>query len=78
LCCGGRSPRGDRGPVAPLWATGGGPVALPAGDRARRPPPLLYISREAPFSPHLSPKNPPKIQKKKRGVRRSEAAKPCR
>ena len=49
--------------------TVGGPVA---------PLPLLYISRESPFSSHLSPKNSQKIQEKNRGVRRIEAAKPCR
>ena len=62
----------------------GEPVAPPpTGDRGLSPPPSgdrvipLYISIILPFPPHLSPKIPPKIQKK-RGVRRREAAKPCR
>ena len=51
----------------------GGPVA-PSGDRVSPP----YISILPLFPPHLSPKISPKIQKKKRGIRRREAAKPCR
>ena len=65
------------GPVAPLngrqappRATGGpcpqarhGGLSTPSGDRVIP----LYISIILPFPPHLSPKIPPKIQKKKRG-----------
>ena len=46
----------------------------PSGDRGTHP----YICLRPPFPPHLSPKIPPKIQKKNRGVRRREAAKHCR
>src|SRR5947207_2033110 len=57
----------------PGWATGGqspvdrGPVARATGD----PPPLF---KRPPSKPSFAAK---KIQKKRRGVRRSEAAKPC-
>ena len=62
-----------RGPVAPPRATGGA-CRPPSGDRGNPP----YIRSNPPFPPHLSPKIPPKIQKKKRGVRRREAAKTYR
>ena len=58
-----RPPRATGPPVAPPWATGVSP---------------LIKAPALPFPPHLSPKIPPKIQKKKRGVRRRKAAKPCR
>ena len=38
-----------------------GPVAPPSGDRGNPP----YIRSNPPFHPHLSPKIPPKIQKKR-------------
>ena len=66
-------PSGDRWPP-PTGATGGPVAPLPAGDRgAVAPPPSgdrampPYISSRPPFPPHLSPKNPPKIQKKREG-----------
>jgi len=51
------------GPVATPQRATGGPVALPSGDSV----PPLYIRPPPSFPPHLSPKNPPKIQKKERG-----------
>ena len=51
-------------PVAPSdnhWAQTGGPVAPP---RATGVTPLYKI--QPPFPPHLSPKIPPKIQKKRK------------
>ena len=75
-------PRGDR-PVGPP----GGPVAPPAGDRGGlspphgRPgqPPYIRPPSFPPLIPssHLTSKNPKK-SRKKRGVRRREAAKLCR
>ena len=67
---GGRPPpSGDPWPL-PTGATGGPPPAgdrgglsPPPGDRAMPP----YISIRPPFPPHLSPKIPPKIQKKREG-----------
>ena len=55
-------PTGDRGGLSPPGRPGYPPIKAPA----------------LPFPPHLSPKISPKIQKKKRGVRRRKAAKPCR
>ena len=55
----------QRGP----WPGGGGLSPPPTGDRGS---PTLY-KLWPPFPSHLSPK----IQKKKRGVRRRKAAKPC-
>ena len=78
-------PAHGRPPLGPAHSRGRGPVAPPAGDRgACRPRPRatgvspLIKAPALPFPPHLSPKIPPKIQKKKRGVRRRKAAKPCR
>ena len=48
-----RPPTGDRGPVAP---------SPPTGDRGN---PVYKL--QSPFPPHLSPKIPPKIQKKREG-----------
>ena len=52
----------------------GGPVAHPAGDRGGLSPPQRatgsghpYIRPPPSFPPHLTSKNPPKIQKKERG-----------
>ena len=64
-----RSLDGGRGPVAPPGGTG-----PPTGDRGS---PTLY-KPWPPFPSHLSPKIAPKIQKKKRGLRRRKAAKLCR
>jgi len=56
-----RPPSGDR------WASStsaiGGSVSPPSGDRVLP----LYISILPPFPPYLSPKIPPKIQKKREG-----------
>ena len=55
--------RRDRG-VCPPCGRHGGPVApLPSGDRVMPP----YISSRPTFPPHLSPKIPQKIQKKREG-----------
>ena len=79
-----RPPQG-RPTSGPSLQAPGGPIAPPAGDRGacHLPPRATGVSPlikapALPFPPHLSPKIPPKIQKKKRGVRRRKAAKPCR
>ena len=63
-------PTGDRPPVAPPQATTGphpqarlGACRPPSGDGVLPP----YISILPPFPPHLSPKIPQKIQKKREG-----------
>ena len=66
-------PTGARGPIAPPAGDRGACHLPPAGDRVGPP----YIRPPPSFPPHLTSKNPPKIQKK-RGVRRREAAKLCR
>ena len=75
---------GDRGlsPGPRVTAAGPGPQSRqgacpPPPPRATGVSPLIKAPA-LPFPPHLSPKIPPKIQKKKRGVRRRKAAKPCR
>ena len=55
-------PSGDRW-APPTGATGGLSPPPPSGDRGLLP----YISIVPPFPPHLSPKIPPKIQKKREG-----------
>ena len=65
-----RPPQG-RPTSGPSLQAPGGPVAPPAGDRGACPPgrpgqPSLYKVSPS-FPPHLTSKNPPKIQKKKRG-----------
>ena len=65
--------RGRQGGLSPPRATGG--ACRPTRGRPGYPP---IKASALPFPPHLSPKIPPKIQKKKRGVRRRKAAKPCR
>ena len=72
-------PRGDR-PVGPP----GGPVAPPAGDRGGLSPPpratgsgRLYKASPS-FPPLIWPQKIQKKSRKKRGVRRREAAKLCR
>ena len=67
-------PAHRRPPLGPAHSRGRGPVAPP---RATGVSPLIKAPA-LPFPPHLSPEIPPKIQKKKRGVRRRKAAKPCR
>jgi len=65
-----RHPRGDR-PVGPAYRAGrpsrgrqgGLSPPPPAGDRVNPP----YIRPPPSFPPHLTSKNPPKIQKKERG-----------
>ena len=58
-----------------VWREGG-PVA-PQPPQGRQGSPTLY-KLWPPFPSHLSPKIAPKIQKKKRGVRRRKVAKLCR
>ena len=67
-------PTGDRRWARPTGAAGGLSPPLPRATGVPTPIKGLTLS----FPPHLSPKIPPKIQKKKRGVRRRKAAKPCR
>ena len=66
-------PAHGRPPLGPAHRRGRGPVAPPAGDRGV--PPIKGPA--LPFPPHLSPKIPPKIQKKREewgeGKRRSPA-----
>ena len=67
-----RPPQG-RPTSGPSLQAPGGPVAPPTGARgACRPPPgnrvsPPYIRPPPSFPPHLTSKNPPKIQKKERG-----------
>ena len=56
-------PTGARGAGRPSRGRQGGPVAPPCG-RPGQPP---YIRPLLSFPPHLTSKNPPKIQKKERG-----------
>ena len=78
-------PAHERPPLGPAHRRGRGPVVPPAGDRGPVAPPLRatgvppYKRADPPlpssFEPENSTKNP---EKKKRGVRRRKAAKPCR
>ena len=82
-----------KGSVAPQQATGGAcrpPLGRPLGPAhgrgrgACRPPPPRatgvspYISSNPPLPSSFEPENSTKNPEKKRGVRKREAAKPCR
>ena len=75
-----RPPQG-RPTSGPSLQAPGGAVAPPAGDRGGlSPPPLAgdrvsppYIRPPTSFPPHLTSKNPPKIQKKERGEKKGSS-----
>ena len=81
-----RPPNGRQAPVAhpssdQQGGPAGGPVAHPAGDRGACPPRATgsahpYIRPPPSFPPHLTSKNPQKIQKKERGEEKGRAS--CR